>query len=96
MQSETSTANRAMIGGMIGNNSSGFTRLYGRCPKAPIEANVILSDGTEAVFKNISATEFVEKAKQNTLEGSIYKKLNDLLSDEKNQQSIPKGYPKNL
>ncbi len=92
---ETSTANRAMIGGMIGNNSCGLHSIvWGDARKHLLEANVILSDGTEAVFKNISATEFVEKAKQNTLEGSIYKKLNDLLSEKKNQQSILKGYPK--
>jgi FAD/FMN-containing dehydrogenase len=49
---ETSTANRAMIGGMVGNNSCGLHSIvWGSARDHLIEANVILSDGSTAVLK---------------------------------------------
>src|ERR1019366_2744602 len=49
---ETSTANRAMIGGMIGNNSCGlYSIVWGAVRDHLLETHVILSDGSEAVFK---------------------------------------------
>jgi FAD/FMN-containing dehydrogenase len=52
---ETSTSNRAMIGGMIGNNSCGLHSIvWGDTRSHLIEAKVILSDGNVAVFENLS------------------------------------------
>ena len=47
----TSTSNRCMIGGMVGNNSSGTTSIkYGVTRDKVVEMHTILSDGTEAIF----------------------------------------------
>ena len=51
----TSTANRCMIGGMVGNNSSGSTSIvYGSTRDHVLEMKTILSDGSEVVFNNIN------------------------------------------
>ena len=51
----TSTSNRCMIGGMVGNNSSGTTSIrYGVTRDKVLQLKTILSDGSEAVFKSVS------------------------------------------
>jgi FAD/FMN-containing dehydrogenase len=48
----TSTANRAMIGGMVGNNSSGTTSIkYGVTRDKVISIDAILSDGSKVCFE---------------------------------------------
>src|SRR5688500_7490957 len=55
---ETSTANRAMIGGMIGNNSCGSNSVvYGSTREHLLEVNAFLSDGTKAWFGPVSTQE---------------------------------------
>ncbi len=50
---ETSTANRAMIGGMVGNNSCGSNSVvYGSTREHLMEVKAILADGTDVVFKS--------------------------------------------
>ncbi|MEZ4903080.1 MAG: FAD-binding oxidoreductase [Spirosomataceae bacterium] len=50
---ETSTANRAMIGGMVGNNSCGSNSVvYGSTREHLLEVKAILSDGSEATFSS--------------------------------------------
>ena len=91
----TSTSNRCMIGGMLGNNSSGSTSIrYGVTRDKVIQIDAILSDGSTATFKEISSTEFIKKTKLNTLEGNIYKAIYDELSVEATQQEIKKEFPK--
>jgi len=59
---ETSTANRAMIGGMIGNNSCGLhSIIWGSTRDHLLEVKVLLSDGSEAVFSNNSVEEYAKK-----------------------------------
>ena len=56
---ETSTANRAMIGGMVGNNSCGANSvIYGSTREHVISIKGILSDGTDVEFKNLTKEEF--------------------------------------
>ena len=58
----TSTSNRCMIGGMVGNNSSGTTSIqYGVTRDKIVSMKTILSDGSEAEFKAISREVFQEK-----------------------------------
>ncbi len=91
----TSTSNRCMIGGMVGNNSSGTTSIkYGVTRDKVIVLKTILSNGEEVVFKSLSENEFVAKTKLNTLEGAIYKKIDALLSSVKNQNELRKQFPK--
>lgn len=91
----TSTANRAMIGGMVGNNSSGTTSIvYGITRDKVIELKTILSDGSEVVFSALSKEEFDKKRKGETLESSIYRHIFDRLSDPQVQENIHKHFPK--
>ncbi|MBO9618092.1 MAG: FAD-binding protein [Niabella sp.] len=92
---ETSTASRAMIGGMIGNNSCGLhSMVWGDTRKHLLEAKVLLSDGEEALFRNYSAQEIESKAEKETLDGRIYRQLTDLLEDATNKATIQDNYPK--
>src|SRR4026207_2026934 len=73
---ETSTANRAMIGGMVGNNSCGSNSIiYPRTREHLLEVNAILSDGSEATFRALSADEFHSKCEGTSLEASIYRNV---------------------
>ncbi len=93
---ETSTANRAMIGGMVGNNSCGANSIvYGSAREHTISVIALLSDGSEAEFKALSRDEFAAKCQSdNELERSIYKEISAILSDKKHQKSIEEGFPK--
>lgn len=91
----TSTSNRCMIGGMVGNNSSGTTSIqYGVTRDKVLELKTVLSDGSEAIFNELSIEGFNAKASQETLEGSIYKSIYNELSNPKVQENIKTEFPK--
>src|SRR5690349_559220 len=92
---ETSTANRAMIGGMVGNNSCGSNSVVYRSTREHLlEVKALLSDGSEATFGQIGIDEFHAKCELNTLEGSIYRSVRGILSNYDNQLEIRKEFPK--
>jgi FAD/FMN-containing dehydrogenase/Fe-S oxidoreductase len=92
---ETSTSNRCRIGGMVGNNSCGsHSVIYGTTRDHVIDLNVILSDGSEVVFKALTNEEFSDKCKLNTLEGKLYRHIYDMLSKPENQDEIRREFPK--
>lgn len=92
---ETSTANRAMIGGMVGNNSCGSNSVVYRSTREHLlEVKAILSDGSRAVFGAMNMDEFHTKCESDTLEGNIYKTVRSLLSNADNQEEIRKEFPK--
>ncbi len=71
---ETSTANRAMIGGMVGNNSCGSNSVvYGSTREHVMEIKALLSDGTESVFSSLNLDAFHKKCEGDNLESTIYK-----------------------
>ncbi|WZL88968.1 FAD-linked oxidase C-terminal domain-containing protein [Salinimicrobium sp. 3283s] len=91
----TSTSNRCMIGGMVGNNSSGTTSIkYGTTREKVVEMKVLLSDGSEAVFSEISSEEFRKKMELDSMEGEIYRKLYEELKPEAVRDQITAGFPK--
>ena len=91
----TSTSNRCMIGGMVGNNSSGTTSIrYGVTRDKIVEIKALLSDGSSVVFKELSSEEFIEKTKGDSLESKIYKTIYEELSNEATQKEIIKEFPK--
>ncbi len=91
---ETSTSNRCMIGGMVGNNACGaHSLIYGSTRDHLLSLKTILSDGSEAEFKALSVQEFEEKCQLENLEGKIYRQLHTSLSDPYNQQEIRAQYP---
>ncbi|MCW3089844.1 MAG: hypothetical protein JWP81_913 [Ferruginibacter sp.] len=92
---ETSTANRAMIGGMVGNNSCGSNSvIYGSVREHLLEVNALLSDGNETVFKALDPEEFHAKCEGDQLEADIYKSIRSLLSNYDNQVEIRKEFPR--
>lgn len=91
----TSTSNRCMIGGMVGNNSSGTTSIqYGVTRDKVVSMHCVLSDGSEAFFGAVSRTEFEKKKSERTLEGKIYATLFEELSNEATQENIETEFPK--
>lgn len=96
---ETSTANRAMIGGMIGNNSCGANSVvYGSTREHLLEVDVVLADGNRTKFAPMDLSAFLARANgMNTsglLEASIYYELREMLTNKENQQAIKEGFPK--
>ncbi|GAB5408329.1 MAG: FAD-binding and (Fe-S)-binding domain-containing protein [Balneolaceae bacterium] len=89
---DTSTTNRCMIGGMIGNNSAGsFSIKHKTTREHTIEMEVVLSDGSLAQLKPLSLQELEEKKKLQNLEGYIYRSMLSLL--DAHQDSIIENYP---
>jgi len=91
----TSTSNRCMIGGMVGNNSSGTTSIqYGVTRDKVLQLKTILSDASTVRFHEISAKTFHKKRKLNTLEGKLYSGIYDQLNNAKAQEEIRSKFPK--
>lgn len=93
---ETATANRAMIGGMVGNNSCGANSIvYGTTREHLVSARGYLSNGELVTFGPLTRAEFDAKcAGADTLESKIYRTVRDLLSEEENRRLIRDNYPK--
>jgi len=88
---ETSTANRAMLGGMLGNNSCGLhSMVWGAVRDHVLAVTAILSNGELAVFK---AEEIAPIATAVSLKEKIYNQLYQLLSNEKNQLLLKNNFP---
>lgn len=93
----TSTSNRCMIGGMVGNNSSGTTSIqYGVTRDKVVALRTILSDGSEVVFEDLDEESFHDKAKQTNLEGRLYRSIRNELSNENIQEEILQKFPNPL
>ena len=93
---ETSTANRCVIAGMLGNNSCGLHSLvYGSVREHILEVDAILSDGSETTFKALTPEQFKAKlnGNPNPLEKAIYRNINKILSDKDNQKEIREKFP---
>ena len=89
---DTSTSNRAMIGGMIGNNSCGaYSVFYGTTREHVKSVEVVLSDGSLVEFKELNEVELDKKLTLKTLEGDIYRFIINLLN--KNKQQILDAFP---
>ena len=92
---ETSTANRAMMGGMVGNNSCGSNSMVYRSTREHLlEVKTLLSDGSEAMFRAMDLDEFHDKCESQGLEGNIYRTTRSLLGNYENQVAIRKEFPK--
>jgi FAD/FMN-containing dehydrogenase/Fe-S oxidoreductase len=92
---ETSTANRAMIGGMVGNNSCGSNSLvYGSTREHLVSCKGYLSDGSEVTIEALDSDAFNAKCEGDSLEADIYQKCRELLGDSANRVLITEHYPK--
>jgi FAD/FMN-containing dehydrogenase/Fe-S oxidoreductase len=92
---ETSTANRAMIGGMVGNNSCGSNSIvYGSTRDHLLEVKALLSDGSSTTFRSVNIEHFHQLCEGSSLENNIYKKVRSLLSNYEAQEEIRREFPK--
>jgi FAD/FMN-containing dehydrogenase/Fe-S oxidoreductase len=100
---ETSTANRAMIGGMVGNNSCGSNSIiYGSTRDHLLSVKGFLSDGSFVEFKQIDVKAFEEIIEKKrvippaklSLEDKIYLQVFEMLSNQEVAQEIRDQFPK--
>ncbi len=95
---ETSTANRAMIGGMVGNNSCGSNSIvYGSVRDHLLEVKGFLSDGSFVEFSPLAprgGISFDSKMTGEGLEGELYRHIHKVLIDPENQDEIRREFPK--
>lgn len=92
---ETSTQNRAMMGGMLGNNSCGSNSIkYGSTRDHVLEVTALLADGSTAIFKSLSKEAFIAKCEgPNCLETHIYRDIRDMLSSPEVRAEITNEFP---
>jgi FAD/FMN-containing dehydrogenase len=92
---ETSTANRAMMGGMVGNNSCGSNSMIYRSTREHLlEVTALLSDGTESTFRSLDPDQFHARCDTTGTEGRLYRQIRGILGNYDNQQSIRSEFPK--
>lgn len=93
---ETSTQNRAMLGGMLGNNSCGSNSVkYGSVRDHVMEVTVLLADGSKVVFGPLSKDEFEDKCSgADCLETRLYSAIREQLSSEAVRAEIEREFPK--
>lgn len=83
----------AAMGGIVSNNAGGERTLkYGKTERYVEEMDVVLSDGSQVVFKALTPAELEEKKKLNTMEGKIYREIDTLITE--NAELIEKHRPK--
>ena len=92
----TSTANRCMIGGMVGNNSSGTTSIrYGVTRDKLVGLRSILSDGSIHEFGELLKETNVASEKVTSEFGrSIENQIVELLSEQGIKEEIYREFPK--
>lgn len=89
---DTSTSNRATIGGMFGNNSAGSGSLtFGMTIDHVREVDVVLSDGSRTRFAPVDDAERRRRAEAPTLEGEIFRRLPEIVAG--NHDAIAAGFP---
>ncbi len=80
------------MGGIVSNNAGGEKSLkYGKAKDYVEKLKVILNDGNEYSFEKITKAELENKMRKNDFEGKLYKKIFDLVEDNKKviQDSLP-------
>jgi FAD/FMN-containing dehydrogenase/Fe-S oxidoreductase len=92
---DISTANRATIGGMVANNSSGARSvIYGKTIDHVLELKVVLADGSVVRCGPLGGQALDAKCRQQDLEGSCYRVVRRLADEHAGE--IDRRYPKIL
>ena len=90
---DPTTANRACVGGGIGNNTCGaHSVIYGKTLDHINELDVILSDGSRAHFAPLTASELEGRLSGGGLEGDIYRGVMRIAAEQ--QEEIDRTYAK--
>jgi len=89
---DTSTSNRATIGGMVGNNSAGSGSVrFGMTIDHVRHLDVVLSDGSRARLEPVDEAELARRGARESLEGRLYAGLPGLLA--RHERSVREDYP---
>ncbi|MFE4608329.1 FAD-binding and (Fe-S)-binding domain-containing protein [Streptomyces niveus] len=89
---DTSTSNRATIGGMIGNNSAGSGSVrHGMTIDHVRELDVVLSDASRVRLDRVDEATRAQRATRPTLEGALYRELPEIV--RANHAAIADGFP---
>jgi FAD/FMN-containing dehydrogenase/Fe-S oxidoreductase len=92
---DISTANRATLGGMIANNSSGtHSLIHGKTIDHVLELRVLLADGSVVDLRPLQPTELEAKCRQNDRESACYRVVRRLAAEHTDE--IERRYPKIL
>lgn len=89
------TASKSLntVGGMVGNNSAGEKTLaFGQTKDYVEELDIVLSDGNQYTFTDLEQRELEAKLKLATFEGDIYRKMFQLIKE--NKKLIDNARPK--
>ena len=90
---DPSTANRATIGGGIGNNSCGaHSVIYGKTSDQVIDLEVITAQSEMLSLGAFIGDRLEQKKRQQNLEGNIYREVHSLAMEH--SREIEKRYPK--
>jgi FAD/FMN-containing dehydrogenase/Fe-S oxidoreductase len=90
---DISTSDRATIGGMIANNSSGTRSIvYGKTVDHALEMRVVLSDGSVVAVGPLDAGGWEMRCRRANLEGACYRAARDLAAAH--AEEIDRRYPR--
>ena len=90
---DTSTSNRATIGGMIGNNSSGsHSIVYGQTIDHVHELEVVLADGSPVTLRPLEEAERARRAAADSLDGAIHREMPEIVAAHRD--AIARGFPR--
>ncbi len=90
---ETSTSNRATIGGMIGNNSSGSRSIvYGKTVDTVLVVRAMLAGGTRVVFGPVDAADAAGRARRDDHEGRIYREVGRIVAATRDE--VARRFPR--
>lgn len=83
---DVATANRATLGGMLGNNSAGARSVkYGQTVHHVRQLQAILSDGQLTQLRELTPTEYDIRREANTVEGAGLRALEHTLLTQRNE-----------
>jgi FAD/FMN-containing dehydrogenase/Fe-S oxidoreductase len=92
---DVSTASRANLGGMIGNNSAGARSIvYGKTIDHVRRLRVVLSDGSETELGPVGGLEWERRGEAGSREGGIYREVRRIVTQQASE--IQRRYPKVL
>src|SRR5690606_27247508 len=90
---DVATTDRANVGGMVANNSSGTHSIkYGKTVDQVMSLTALLADGTELELGPLDEAGLAAKLAQPGREGDLYRRVKELVDD--NEAEIAARYPK--
>lgn len=89
---DVATSDRASVGGMMGNNSSGaHSVIYGKTVDHVLAQQVVLADGSETEFRELDAGEWARREDGAGTEGRIYRTVRRVVDE--NADEIDRRFP---